>query len=173
MSSNDIPNILSGITVVLTLVVIWFAWRTVIEARAATKEEQNVVSQLKAVVQAAEKTAASSASTLDAARQQLSRLTNSLKGQEFGRQFEQLQQAHRLILLIGKTAKAAAATQPERDWPRWRCHEQDELRIALAGEQNSLPAVRALAGANGIGEVIAAAEEADREVENLKRAWFA
>lgn len=51
MHGNDVPDILGALTVLATLLVIWFAWQTVREARKATGEERNAVSELRSLVQ--------------------------------------------------------------------------------------------------------------------------
>jgi hypothetical protein len=72
----DVNTVINIVLVVATIAVVWFAWQTVEEARKATKEESNAVTELKALVTevqnlvaTAQETAASSANSVEAARE--------------------------------------------------------------------------------------------------------
>jgi cytoskeletal protein RodZ len=57
LEGDHLSNLLNVVLVIATGVVVWFAWRTVTEAKRATDEERKTVTELKQLVLAAQETA--------------------------------------------------------------------------------------------------------------------
>jgi hypothetical protein len=68
MSANDLSALFNVILVVATIMVVFFAYQTVMEAKRTTDEQRPMVAQLQKLVQTAQYTASTSASTMEAAK---------------------------------------------------------------------------------------------------------
>jgi hypothetical protein len=168
MHWSDLPNWLNGALVAATFAVVWFAWQTVKESRAATAAERETVAELRTLVEAARDTAASSASTLQAARETAEISRAAREADERHRQLEQLRGIHRLVVEILAEAQRVLATSV-MNRPTWRCPEQAQLGAALVGVVPPLPKCRALAGESQVGPVKMAADAADVELREVFR----
>jgi hypothetical protein len=173
--------------------VVWFAWQTVKESRKATNAEREAVAELKTLVQAAKEatdaeretlavlgtlvqaakdTAASSETTMRAARETAEISQAALDADRRYRQLDQLRAIHRLVQDVrmaaaGAVRAEAMATIPPR--PTWRCAQQEELRHALVGAVPELPMCRALAVTSDAIKVRAAGGAAEVEVGDVFR----
>jgi hypothetical protein len=76
---NDLPNLLSAVSIALTLAVIWFAWQTVSEAMRTTTEERNAVAELKTLGQAQADTVAELRSLVQASAESLGQARNAAR----------------------------------------------------------------------------------------------
>lgn len=161
MPGNDLPNLLSAITVALTLAVILFAWQTVREARRSTAEQQKAVAKLEAIGEAQESAVRELAAIHAADRRH--------------RQLEQLRAIGRVVIVIRTAAEKELAGQASAgrlagvDRHPWRCMEQSQLASELVGIDPPLPNCRALVGENQAAQVKRAADRANDELEVVFR----
>jgi hypothetical protein len=156
MHWSDLPNWLSGVTVVVTLVVVWYARQTVREARRATAEEKKTVAKLEELLGVVGDLTASSRDTLKAAERTAELTAEARDAAQRNSQVALLRQLLRTVEEIQSASahKAAAHLQdqgPIAEWDEeWRCPQQHDLAAALKGAAGTeLSACRSLAAARG------------------------
>jgi hypothetical protein len=166
MHGDDLPDLLGLVSIALTLVVIWYARGTIIEARKATTEEKNTVAELQSLLTAVGDLTATSRDTLKEARR-----TAELASQAQDRdQSAQLVAQLRQILRLTKEIEVAASQDPTGVEASWRCVEQLYLAAALDHYSSvELSECRKLVDIRGMAAVKAAAEAASFEVDSALR----
>jgi preprotein translocase subunit YajC len=165
MHGDDLPDILSVVAIVLTLVVIWFAQQTVREARKATQEERNAVNELRELVTTVGGLAASTTQLVGSA--EISSVLASAAGErdKLRDLIERLKSMLKLVYEINNSAYERAATGPE--YAFWTCPEQQDLGATLQGIELDLPGCKELARAYGTHSVYQAAPAAAVELQNM------
>jgi hypothetical protein len=176
VSGNYLPNILGILTVLATLVVIWFAWQTVKEARKATTEERNAVGELQALVTKVGDLSRSTAQLVEATRR-TAELTAEARDNDQGR--SRVGQLREMLALVDQIeseldrvnldefkATGAIAEHSDRQW--W---QQFELKgmVEKGVDGIELPACRRLAAARGAATVTIAATDASIELQKALR----
>jgi hypothetical protein len=171
MPGNDVPDLLSAISIALTLVVIFFAWRTVREAQKATTEQKQAVDELKKLVDTARQTTDHAATSAEAAERTVELAAAAQEADRKHRQLEQLRAIGRLVIVIRTKAEDQLATAAKAmqltQFKAWRCMEQAQLESELVGVAPPLPKCRALVGANQAAEVKGAADQANAELRQV------
>jgi hypothetical protein len=120
MHGDDLPDILSVASIALTLVVVLYARATVREARKATDEERNTVTELKALIGVVSDLAASAAGTLQAAQRTAVQ----------GARAHEVEQLRAMLNLTEQLEKASY----ERNWKR-----SEDLQKTLAAVRGDFP----------------------------------
>jgi hypothetical protein len=117
----------------------------------------------------AQETAASSAASVEAARQTVEIARAARQADERHRQLEQLREVGRTVQRIKLSALEAdrleSITQEVN--PRWRSADQNLLGILLVGVEPSLPNCKALVGESQTGQVMTKAVAAENELETV------
>jgi hypothetical protein len=166
---NDVPDLLSVISVALKLVVIVFAWRTVREAKKTTAEETKAVEKLRELVDAATQSIAHAATSAEAAQRTLDIAAGAQEAYRRHRQLELSRVIARLVEDIPSAAQQVLfyvnVVEPSRR--NWRCPEQPLLKAALVALDPDLPKCRSLVGANGAGVMKMAADAASIELDQV------
>lgn len=179
MHGDDLPNVLSVVSIALTLVVILYARGTVREAKRTTAEEQATVRELTKLLAAVGELAASSERSLKAAERtaKLAERTAEILADTRYREtrksyISQLRSMLRTVRQIqSDAAKQSAAKWVGGDKNTWRCAQQSDLEAALKGVKDArLPLCGALAQARGIDIVLTAAANAGVELQKELRA---
>jgi hypothetical protein len=186
MSPADVNNVLlalTGVLVVLTAVVTWFAWQTVRESRKATAAIRETIAEstraTEAVqsllivakdtasssaksVAAAEQTVAASEKLLAAARETIEVARAARASDEHDRKVRQLRDIGQLAeSLFWKAVEDAEVELPRHGWRRI---EHNYLEQALVGMAETLPKTVALTQANLADTAIGAARDARLEI---------
>lgn len=169
MHGDDLPDSLSAISIALTLVVIWFAWRTVREARKATEEEQKTVAELGNLLVVTAEIQSHARYTLEYARQTAELAGAAGKRDERRQDIEVLRAmqaiAGRIQHIVQDHMEATPGTW--RDDTSWSCYQQTELAQLLTRITLELPATRALAHATGAAPVMAGCGRAYLEIQDV------
>jgi hypothetical protein len=192
MNPTDMNNVLlalTGVLVVLTGVVTWFAWQTVRESRKATAAiRETVVESTRATeavrslltvakdtasssansVVAAEQTVAAAKELLEAARETIEVAQAAHASDEHDRKVRQLRDIGQLAeSLFWKAVKDAEVQLPQHGW---RVIEHNYLEQALVGMADTLPKTVTLTQENFPDNAIGAARDARLEiVQALKK----
>jgi hypothetical protein len=179
------------VLIVLTAVVVYFAWRTVREGRDAGQALKETVASLKDLLAATKESAALVAQSADAAKQTVTSLTDLIAATNQAAQHmadssaaaqetvaiakatrEQAEYDRKLRALMDVEELAerifwqAAAASGYESMTGWRIADQNYLGQALARVEISLPASRRLVAGLGTAEaVMGAARDAQREAE--------
>jgi hypothetical protein len=113
LEGDHLTNLLNVVLVIATGVVVWFAWRTVTEAKRATNEERKTVTELKKLVPAAQATAEQQ----KAAAGHLDQLAATAKdtAASSANAVEAAKQTVELAIEAAKAADQRAAAAAERD----------------------------------------------------------
>jgi hypothetical protein len=186
MSPEDVNNVLlalTGVLVILTTVVTWFAWQTVRESRKATAAiKETVAESTKATeaaerllsvakdtaswseksVAAAEQTVAASEELLTAARETIEVAQAARASDEHDRKVRQLRDIGQLAESLFWKAVRDATVPPRLHG--WRTIEHNYLEQALVGLAEALPKSVALTQANSADAAIGAARDARNEI---------
>jgi hypothetical protein len=186
MSAADVNNVLlalTGVLVVLTAVVTWFAWQTVRESRKATAAiKETVIESTKATeavqslltvakdtaswsaksVAAAEQTVAASGELLASARETIEVAQAARASDEHDRKVRQLRDIGQLAESLFWKAVRDAEVKPTLH--RWRMIEHNYLEQALVGMAEALPKTVMLTQANNPDAAIGAARDARVEI---------
>jgi hypothetical protein len=186
MSPADVNNVLlalTGVLVVLTAVVTWFAWQTVRESRKATTAIRETVAEstkateaVQSLLTVAKDTASSSAKAVVAAEQTVAAAEESLKAaretievaeaarasDEHDRKVRQLRDIGQLAEALFWKAVRDSEVQPLQHG--WRMIEHNYLEQALVGMAEELPRTLALTQANLPDTAIGAARDARLEI---------
>jgi hypothetical protein len=165
-------TVINCVLVVLTFAVVWFAWQTVRESRKATTAAQETVTAVGKLLAVAQETAASSAASVEAARQTVEIAREARQADERHRQLEQLRVVGRTVQRIKLGALEAMRLRESVGQladPRWRSADQNALGILLVGVEPPLPECKALVGESQAGQVLAKAAAAEAELEAVFR----
>jgi hypothetical protein len=192
MRGMDVFGVVVNIVlIVLTAVVVYFAWRTVREGRDAGQALKETVASLKDLLAATKESATLVAQSADAAKQTVTSLTDLIAATNQAAQHmadssaaaqetvtiakatrEQAEYDRKLRALMDVEELAerifwqAAAASGHESMTGWRIADQNYLGQALARVEISLPASRRLVGGLGTAEaVMGAARDAQREAE--------
>ncbi len=180
MHGNDLPNLLSLIAILLTLLVIWFARQTVNEAKQTTHEERKAVSQLQRIV-TAEQDAAHELAVVVTAQKEAAELAVTHAQEAF------LERQHERVLKVGQLVDdmswAIAHYQSGDDVPNhvWM-PQRNELRHLLIGLKSPLPSCQQIIDAGTAfqayescalsrNEVEAELQRIDNAIETLHTAF--
>lgn len=180
---NNLLLALTGVLVVLTAVVTWFAWQTVSESRKATTAiKETVVESTKATeavqglltvakdaalwsaksVAAAEQTVTASEQLLAAARETIEVARAARASDEHDRKVRQLRDIGLLAESLFWQAVSEAEVPPRLHG--WRKLEHNYLEQALVGMADELPKSVALTQTNSADAAIGAARDAREEI---------
>jgi hypothetical protein len=164
MPGDDLPNLLSAVSIALTLVVIFFARRTVTEAKQATAEEKNTVRELTKLLTAVGELTASSERSVKAGEQTLE---FAVKTWDTERRHSHASKLRHVLKIVDEIhGKGARTFEPADPGNSWRCDEQDYLEAELTRlDGTDLPRCRVLARSRGVDNVVIAASEAKVELE--------
>jgi hypothetical protein len=166
--------VINVVLVVLTLVVIWYARRTVMESRRATEAARGTITAVKSLLSVARDQALSAAAaaratseTVDAlqdvvraARETVDVAALTHQADERDREIRRLRDIGELVERIFEKSAAAAGARR----PTWRCIEQRELPPLLVGAVPAMPKCNHLAGESQAPSVMTAAVAARDEV---------
>jgi hypothetical protein len=162
---DDLPDLLSAISTALTLVVIWFAWRTVGEARAATAEQKETVTALRSLIDVTGQLATASRDSLDAARQTASLAADAGQDARERRAIETLQTMARTVEKIRTQADEACRTLSGTAESKWSCRDQVALQFQMIKLPVTLRSCDRLYRTTGAREVREACPDARAQIE--------
>jgi hypothetical protein len=162
-------TVINCVLLVLTFAVVWFAWQTVRESRNATTAARETVTAVGKLLAVAQETAASSAASVEAARQTVEIARAARQADERHRQLEQLREVGRTVQRIKLSALEAMSLESvgQALSPRWRSADQNALGILLVGVEPPLPKCKALVGESQAGQVLAKANAAEAELDTV------
>jgi hypothetical protein len=180
MHGDGLPNVLSAVSIALTMVVIFFAWRTVAEAKRATAEERKTVGELTKLLDAVCQLRASSEVALKAAERTVELAAEARNAEQRNSQVALLRQLLKIVEEI-QSAAGQESTKLVRagfgdlsSWDSsWKCPQQHDLEAALKGVSGGtdLPMCRILTAPRGADKVGFAATAAGVELQDTLRAF--
>jgi hypothetical protein len=179
MHGDDLPNLLSAVSAALTVVVIVFAWRTVVEAKRATAEEKKTVSELTKLLEAVGALRTASETALKAAERTVELAAQARDAERWNSHVALLRQLLRIVEQIqGESGQQISAMltvghRDPDDWdPQWKCPQQHDLAAALkrVAEGTELPMCRILTVTARADKVSFASTQAGVELQDALRA---
>lgn len=179
MHGDDLPNVLSAVSIALTVVVIFFAWRTVAEAKRTTAEERKTVGELTKLLDAVGQLRTSSEVALKAAERTMELAAEARDAEQRNSQVALLRQLLKIVeeIQLASSGQSAmlfnAGSRDPSSWDSsWKCPQQHDLEAALkgVGVGTDLPMCRILTVSRGADKVSIAATQAGVELQDALRA---